>query len=153
MLFPFDEYWWFYGAFTLFVLAMLALDLGVFHRNSKEVSFREAMSWSAVWVSLALGFCLLLYWYCEWKFALDPRLATLPGAATGELARQTALEFLTGFLIEKSLALDNIFVFYIVFQFLAIPARYQHRILILRNHRRPGLPRHPHRARGSASAL
>ena len=129
MLFPLAEYWWFYGAFTFFVLGMLALDLGVFHRSAHEVSFREATFWSVLWVSLALGFCLLLYLYCDWKFALDPRLRGLPGAISGELARQTALEFLTGFLTEKVLSLDNIFVFYLVFNFFAVPARYQHRVL------------------------
>jgi tellurite resistance protein TerC len=128
-LFPFAEYWWFYGAFTLFVLGMLALDLGVFHRRAHEVSTREALSWSVVWTALALGFAALLYGYCLWKFPIDPRLSSTPGAVDGSLAWQMALEFLTGFLIEKSLALDNIFVFVVIFQFFAIPARYQHRIL------------------------
>ena len=129
MIFPFSEYWWFYGAFTLFVLAMLAVDLGVFHRQAHEVSFREALTWSIVWVSLALVFSGLLYLYGVWKFPQDPQLVSIAGAGAGELAGRSALEFLTGFLIEKSLALDNIFVFYIVFQFLGISARYQHRVL------------------------
>lgn len=128
-LFPFAEYWWFYAAFTLFVLGMLALDLGVFHRRAHEVSAREALTWSVVWTALALGFAALLYAYCLWKFPLDPRLSASPGALDGKLAWQTALEFLTGFLIEKSLALDNIFVFVVIFQFFAIPTKYQHRIL------------------------
>jgi tellurite resistance protein TerC len=125
-LFPFAEYWWFYAAFTLFVLGMLALDLGVFHRRAHEVPAREALSWSAVWTALAIGFAALLYGYCLWKF---PGLSRSPGAVDGSLAWQVALEFLTGFLIEKSLALDNIFVFVVIFQFFAIPAKYQHRIL------------------------
>ena len=128
-LFPFAEYWWFYGAFTIFVVGMLALDLGVFHRRAHEVSAREALTWSVVWTSLALGFVALLYAYCLWKFPSDPRLGSSLGAADGSLAWQVALEFLTGFLIEKSLALDNIFVFVVIFQFFAIPAKYQHRIL------------------------
>lgn len=128
-LFPFAEYWWFYGAFTIFVLGMLAVDLGVFHRRAHEVSTREALSWSVVWTVLALGFAALLYVYCLRKFPLDPRLGGNPGAMDGSLAWQATLEFLTGFLIEKSLALDNIFVFVVIFQFFAIPAKYQHRIL------------------------
>ena len=131
MLFPFAEYWWFYGVFTVFVVAMLALDLGVFHRRAHEVSLREAISWSAVWVSLALVFCMLLYLYCDWKFAPDPGVAALTGGAVRGRAQQTALEFLTGFLVEKALSLDNIFAFYLVFQFFGIPARYQHRILFI----------------------
>lgn len=81
------------------------------------------------WTVLALSFAALLYAYCLWKFPLDPRLAGSPGAADRNLAWQVALEFLTGFLVEKSLALDNIFVFVVIFQFFAIPAKYQHRIL------------------------
>lgn len=128
-LFPFADYWWFYAAFTLFVLGMLALDLGVFHRRAREVSTSEALTWSAVWTAIALGFAGVLYGYCLWKFPADPRLSGNSGALDGSLAWQTSLEFLTGFVIEKSLALDNIFVFVVIFQFFAIPAKYQHRIL------------------------
>jgi len=128
-LFPFAEYWWFYVAFTACVLGMLALDLGVFHRRAHEVSTRESLIWTLVWSGLALGFAFLLYGYCRWKFPLDPRLSGIPGAHDGSLAWQTFLEFLTGFVIEKSLALDNIFIFVVIFQFFAIPAKYQHRIL------------------------
>jgi tellurite resistance protein TerC len=128
-LFPFTDYWWFYGGFTLFVLGMLALDLGVFHREAHGVSTREALTWSVVWTSLALGFAGLLYAYGLWKFPLDPRLSDILGAADGTLAWQTTLEFLTGFVIEKTLALDNIFVFVIIFQYFAIAPIYQHRIL------------------------
>jgi tellurite resistance protein TerC len=128
-LFPFADYWWFYAAFTLFVVGMLALDLGIFHRQAHEVSPREALTWSVAWTSLALGFAAVLYMYCLWKFPLDPRLSGIPGMGDGSLAWQTTLEFLTGFLIEKSLALDNIFVFVVIFQFFAIPSVYQHRIL------------------------
>ncbi len=128
-LFPFAEYWWFYAAFTLFVLGMLALDLGVFHRQAHEVSAREALMWSVVWTAIAFGFAAVLYGYCLWKFPLDPRLGGNRGALDGNLAWQTTLEFLTGFLIEKSLALDNIFVFVVIFEFFAIATKYQHRIL------------------------
>jgi tellurite resistance protein TerC len=94
--------------FTVFVLAMLALDLGVFHRHSRSVSTKEAPIWSGVWVTLAALFDAGLYFY---------------------KGPQPALEFMAGYLIEKSLAVDNIFVFVVVFSSLAIPPLYQHRIL------------------------
>ncbi|MDP2138184.1 MAG: TerC family protein [Candidatus Didemnitutus sp.] len=125
-LFPFADYWWFYGLFTCFVLGLLALDLGVFHREAHEVGFREALGWSVVWVSLSLLFGYGLYQYALWKFPLDPRLVGLDHAA---LATQTGLEYLTGYVVEKSLSVDNIFVFVVIFSFFAIPAKYQHRIL------------------------
>jgi tellurite resistance protein TerC len=99
---------WAWVGFTLFVLAMLALDLGVFHRESHEVRIREAMIWSGVWVALALLFNLGLYY--------------LRGP-------EPALEFLTGYLIEKSLSVDNIFVFLLIFTYFRVPPRYQHRVL------------------------
>jgi tellurite resistance protein TerC len=101
----------------------------VFHREAHEVTFRESAIWSVVWVSLALVFNLLLYWYCQWKFPQDPRLLAVAGFVPEAAARNVALEFLTGFVVEKSLAVDNIFVFVVVFNFFAIPARYQHRVL------------------------
>ena len=94
--------------FILFVLAMLVVDLGVFHRKAHEVSLKEAGVWSLVWVALALAFNLAVY---AW-FGPD-----------------RALEFATGYLIEKALAVDNIFVFVIIFSAFSIPAIYQHRIL------------------------
>ena len=116
VLFPFGEYWWFYLAFTGFVLLLLALDLGVFHREAHEVSFREAVLWSAVWMALALAFNAGLYYYT---------LSHFDAAA----ARETALEFLTGYVVEKSLSVDNIFVFVVVFRYFGIPSVYQHRVL------------------------
>jgi len=128
-LFPFVDYWWFYLCFTGFVLLLLALDLGVFHRQAHEVSFREAAAWSAVWVALALAFNFLLYQYALWKFPQDPRLMATPGFDPSGAAWRVALEFLTGYVVEKSLSVDNIFVFVLVFGYFAIPARYQHRVL------------------------
>jgi tellurite resistance protein TerC len=115
-LFPFAEYWWFYAAFTAFVLLLLALDLGVFHRHAHEVSMREAATWSVVWVALALAFNYGFYLYAASQF----------GAADGA---RLGLEFLTGYVVEKSLAVDNIFVFVMVFGYFAVPAKYQHRVL------------------------
>ena len=129
ILFPFADYWWLYAGFMAFVLAMLALDLGVFHRNAHAVSFREAATWSVVWIGLALVFNALLYFYAKWKFAVDPRLIAIPGFNGDAAAWQTALEFLTGYIVEKSLSVDNIFIFVLVFSYFAIPAKYQHRVL------------------------
>jgi tellurite resistance protein TerC len=128
-LFPFAQYWWFYLAFLAGVLVLLALDLGVFHREAHEVSFREAAIWSAVWVSLALAFNYGLYHFALWKFPQDPRLVAIPGFDAAAAAKETALEFLTGFIVEKSLSVDNIFVFVLIFNFFALPAKYQHRVL------------------------
>jgi tellurite resistance protein TerC len=97
-----------WAGFIVFVLAMLALDLGVFHRKAHEVRVKEALVWSAVWVGISLLFNVGLWW----KFGTEP-----------------AVQFLTGYLIEKSLSIDNIFVFVIVFSALRIPALYQHRVL------------------------
>ncbi len=129
ILFPITEYWWFYAAFTLFVLLLLALDLGVFHREAHEVRFKEAATWSVVWVALALGFNFLLYQYALWKFPQDPRLAAIPGFDPAVAAWRVSLEFLTGYVIEKSLSVDNVFVFVVIFGYFAIPAKYQHRVL------------------------
>jgi tellurite resistance protein TerC len=129
MLFPFSEYWWFYGAFLVFVLGMLLLDLGVFHRDDHEVSIRESAAWTVVWVSLALVFNVILYYYAQNKFSFDPRLLAIPGFDGDAAAKQVGLEFLTGFIIEKALAIDNIFVFIVIFSYFAIPPKYQHRVL------------------------
>jgi tellurite resistance protein TerC len=99
---------WFWVLFNLFVLGMLALDLGVFHRESHRVTVKEAAIWSAVWISLALLFNLGLYFYA---------------------GQTVALEFLGGYLLEKSLSVDNIFVFVLIFSYFNVPAIYQHRVL------------------------
>lgn len=99
---------WFWVGFNLFVLAMLALDLGVFHRKAHEVRFKEAMAWTCVWVVLALSFNAAIY---HWWGA------------------QAGLEFLSGYLIEKSLSIDNVFVFILIFAYFKVPAKYQHEVL------------------------
>ncbi len=126
LLFPFDQYWWFYAGFTAFVLAMLALDLGVFHREAHEVSVREAATWSLVWIALALAFNYGFYHYANWRL---PQVAALAGLDHAQLARDVSLEFLAGYVVEKALAIDNIFVFVAVFSYFAVPTRYQHRVL------------------------
>jgi tellurite resistance protein TerC len=115
-LFPFLDYWWFYAAFTGFVVAFLVLDLGVFHRKPHPIGFCEASAWTVFWAALALLFCLGLYKYAVWKF----------GATTG---KQIGVEFLTGYVVEWSLSLDNMFVFVLVFRYFGTPALSQHRIL------------------------
>lgn len=129
LLFPFAEYYWFYGGFVVFVMMMLALDLGVFHRHAHVVRTREALGWSVFWISLALLFNYGFYHFALHKFAASPALLALTGETAEALARRTALEFLTGFVVEKALAVDNIFVFVVVFNYFGIPALYQHRVL------------------------
>src|ERR1043166_8709447 len=128
-LFPFSEYWWFYLSFVGLVFLLLALDLGVFHRKAHAVGFREAATWSVVWIALSLLFCLALYYFALWKFPQDARLMAGPGVDPNSAAWRVSLEFLTGYVIEKSLSVDNIFVFVMVFSYFSIPAKYQHRVL------------------------
>ena len=100
-LFPFAEYWWAYAAFIGLVFTLLALDLGVFHRSSHEVSFCEAAMWSVVWIGVSLLFNFALYQFVLWKFAHDPRLLATPGFSPEASAWQVAMEFLTGYVVEK----------------------------------------------------
>src|SRR5205823_2320331 len=100
---------WAWAAFAAFVVLMLVLDLFVLHRRAHEVALREAGLWSAVWVGMGLGFAGLLW---LWQ------------------GGGTAQAYLAGYLIEKSLSLDNVFVFAVIFSAFAVPARYQHRVLM-----------------------
>ena len=97
---------WLWIGFNLFVLAMLALDLGVFHRKSHAVSGREALAWSLLWISLSLIFNAVIYLF--WDRMMPESTYT---------NREAALAFFTGYLIEKSLSVDNIFVFILIFSF------------------------------------
>ena len=99
---------WLWVGFNIFVLAMLALDLGVFHRKAHAVSLKEASIWSVVWITLAMVFNAGLYLFA---------------------GPEPALQFFTGYLIEKSLSVDNIFIFLLLFTFFKVPAAYQHRVL------------------------
>lgn len=98
--------WW--VLFNLFLLGMLALDLGVFHRKAHEVRVREALVWTGVWFAMAMAFNVGIYFW---------------------MGSQRAVEFLTGYLIEKALAVDNIFVFVMIFSYFQVPPRYQHKVL------------------------
>jgi tellurite resistance protein TerC len=128
-LFPFAEYWWFYFGFTGLVLVLLAIDLGVFHRKAHAVSIREAARWSAVWISLSLIFNVAFYQYAQHALAADARLLAQPGFDPGAAARQAALEFLAGYVVEYTLSVDNMFVFVVIFSFFRVPAPMQHRVL------------------------
>lgn len=97
-----------WSAFNLFVLGMLALDLGVFHKKSHEVTVREALIWTAVWMSLAMVFNLFVYFY---------------------FGKEKAIEYFTGYIIEKSLSVDNIFVIILIFSYFNVPSSYQHKVL------------------------
>jgi tellurite resistance protein TerC len=110
--------WWMWAGFVAFVIAMVAVDMRFLRaRGAHKVSVREAAGWSALWALLALAFNAWFWWY-------------LDGSAGRETANEKALEFLTGYLIEKSLAVDNIFVFIMLFSFFAVPAEYQRRVLL-----------------------
>ena len=99
---------WLWVGFNAFVLLMLALDLGVFNRKDHEIKIKEALIWTSVWIVLALLFNAAIYYYN---------------------GPEPAMQFLTGYIIEKSLSIDNIFVFVLVFSFFKVPALYQHRVL------------------------
>ena len=110
--------WLFWVLFNLFVLALLALDLGVFHRRKHVVGFREAIGWTLVWISLAAGFAVLIYFFGH--------------TMVGNRARPNSvlsLEFIAGYLIEQSLSVDNLFVFLLIFRYFRVPRHFQHEVL------------------------
>lgn len=109
---------WIWGAFMGFVLLMLALDLGVFHRHAHKIEMKEALTWSGVWIGLALLFNLGLFFFWD---------KIQPGSAYTN--KEAGFAFLAGYLIEKALSVDNIFVFLLIFGYFAVPEKYQHRVL------------------------
>jgi tellurite resistance protein TerC len=115
-------------AFITFILLLLALDLGVFHRKAHAVSVREAVAWSAVWIGIGLAFSLFVYFAYDGNwFGLGVRVDPVDGLVNGGV---TAVEkYLTGYVVEKSLSVDNIFVIAMIFGFFAVPPLYQHRVL------------------------
>lgn len=125
---------WMWIGFVAFVLAMLALDLGVFHKKAHVVKMREALGWSAVWIALALSFSVFIYFGYEHRWL---GLGTMPDqmavSATNPQGlndgAEATIKYLTGYLIEKSLSVDNIFVIAMLFGFFAVPPLYQHRVL------------------------
>src|SRR5688572_9958284 len=119
---------WIWAGFILFVPLMLALDLGVFHRHAHVVSIREALGWSAVWIGLGLAFSLFVYFGYEHHWM---GLGLAMDAVDGQLndGSSAMVKYLTGYIIEKSLSVDNVFVIAMIFSFMAVPRIYQHRVL------------------------
>jgi len=119
---------WLWAGFIGFVLVLLALDLGVFHRKAHVVTAKEALAWSAVWVTLGLAFAVFVYHGYEGQWL---GLGTTVDAADGLVndGRTAVEKYLTGYIVEKSLSIDNIFVIAMVFGFFAVPTIYQHRVL------------------------
>jgi len=119
---------WPWIAFLTFVLMMLALDLGVFHRKAHVVSTREALAWSGVWLAMGLAFSVVVYFAYEGQWF---GLGTVVDAVDGLMNNGAAAteKYLTGYVVEKSLSVDNIFVIAMIFGFFAVPPLYQHRVL------------------------
>jgi tellurite resistance protein TerC len=130
---------WIWLSFIGLVLTFLALDLGVFHRKAHVVSMREALGWSGVWITMAMLFAVVIYFAYDnhWQGlglsaggSVVDRMAVTAANPYGQLTGSTAVvKYLTGYVIEKSLSVDNIFVIVMIFSFLAVPPMYQHRVL------------------------
>ncbi len=114
----------FFGLFMVFVVVMLMLDLFVFHKKDKVVSVKEAAIWTAIWVSLAMGFAVLVYFFGDWMMPPDASVTDLQ-AYRGEMVS----EFLAGYFLEESLSIDNIFVMIMIFVSFGIQKEYYHRVL------------------------
>ena len=108
---------WLWGGFTAFILLMLSIDLGLFNRKAHAVTYKQSVAWSIVWISLALAFTGVVYWRCS-----------APGACQTP-PNEAIFQYLTGYIIELSLSVDNLFVFLLLFSYFRVPAKYQHRVL------------------------
>ncbi len=128
-IFPFNEFWPVYVLFSLGVSIVLWLSLRAFGQQPHEVSIREATVSALSWLGMALLFNMALYGFTLWYLQGAPAVAASLGLTPDALARQTALEFLSGYLLEKSLAVDNLFVFLVIFRFFSIAPQYQQRVL------------------------
>ncbi|HZM14360.1 MAG TPA: TerC family protein [Candidatus Krumholzibacteria bacterium] len=115
---------WFLIGFLVFVLSVLALDLGVFHRHARIVPMREALAWTSVWISLALLFGVLVYFMYDRHWL---GMGLQPGHETS--GQRAFLQYLTGYIVEESLSLDNVFVIALIFDHFKVPTMYQHRVL------------------------
>ncbi|HEV7302234.1 MAG TPA: TerC family protein [Tepidisphaeraceae bacterium] len=125
---------WIWSGFILFVLFMLALDLGVFNRKAHVIGVREALKWSAMWITLGLAFSAFVYYGYEnhWMglgMAADGTVARDPVDGQEMEGHHATVKYITGYVIEKSLSVDNIFVIAMVFTYFKVPAMYQHRVL------------------------
>jgi tellurite resistance protein TerC len=126
LLIPFADYWWAYIGFITALLVVLAFDLGVFSKPGSVPSLRSAIIRSIVFIGLALAFNWGLYQYLLYEL---PLRADLAGMDHAQLARDTSLEFLAGYVVEYALAIDNVFVFVAVFSYFAVPVQYQQKVL------------------------
>ena len=126
LLIPFADYWWAYIGFIAALLVILAFDLGVFSKPGSVPSLRSAIIRSIVFIGLALAFNWVLYQYL---LHVLPQRADLLGMDHAQLARDTSLEFLAGYVVEYALAIDNVFVFVAVFSYFAVPVQYQQKVL------------------------
>jgi tellurite resistance protein TerC len=116
-LYPFADYWWLYAGFGVLVVLLLVLDLRVLHRKAHAIGFREAALTTLGWTSLSVVFGLLLYYFTAQKTGDHPQ------------ALQATLEFFTGYILELSLSVDNMFVFVLIMGYFAVPVQFQHRVL------------------------
>jgi tellurite resistance protein TerC len=128
-IFPFADFWPFYLVFSAGIFVVLWTSLRAFHRKEHEISVREASFSALSWMGLALCFNVMLYFFTLYRLGSVPDVAATFGAEPSVLAKRTALEFLSGYLVEKALAVDNLFVFIVIFRFFSIPAQFQHRVL------------------------
>jgi tellurite resistance protein TerC len=126
LLIPFADYWWAYVGFITALLVVLAFDLGVFSKPGSVPTLRSAIIRSIVFIGLALAFNWGLYQYLLYEL---PLRADLAGMDHAQLARDTSLEFLAGYVVEYALAIDNVFVFVAVFSYFAVPVQYQQKVL------------------------
>lgn len=121
---------WIYAGFVAVVVVMLALDLGVFHRHAHEVRMREALGWTVVWVACALAFNVLVYFMYEAHWlGIGRSVPQLDGTVRDVGGLEAAKLFFTGYVVEKSLSMDNVFVIAVIFAYFAVPPKYQHRVL------------------------
>jgi len=134
-----DLRWVAYTIFICLVLGFLALDLGVFHREAHEIKMKEAITWSVIWLSVGVSFTAFIYFAYEQHWlglGLNTAMYNVASSGPGDLivygsvsGTTAATQYLTGYVVEKSLAMDNIFVIAMIFGFFAIPGKYQHRVL------------------------
>lgn len=124
---------WAYIGFIALVMVFLALDLGVFHREAHEVSMKESITWSCIWLACGVSFTAFIYYAYQFHWlglGLETPVYAGGTIVLGEVTGATAaIQYLTGYIVEKSLAMDNIFVIAMIFGYFAIPAKYQHRVL------------------------
>ncbi|MBL9031234.1 MAG: TerC family protein [Phycisphaerae bacterium] len=125
-----SQVYWLYAGFVGLVIVFLALDLGVFHREAHVVGIREAAVWSVIWITCALAFNVWIYFaYQNHWLGVGLNVPQLDGPARDVHGLEAAKLFFTGYVVEKSLSMDNVFVIAIIFSYFAVPAKYQHRVL------------------------